>query len=98
MGRPRNPNRGMVVAKEAVVIVVGARPATYERITVVSRRTGERVEMDSDRIDDPGDEGVQYGFKPYQRVARTHPAVLQSPHHFMDIEELDESELEMVHT
>ena len=96
MPRPRDPNKGMVVAREAVVVIVGARAKTYERITVTHNKTGQEVEMDSDRIDDPGSEGMSYAFKQYQRVHRNHDAVKTSPGSFMPIEDLDDAELELV--
>lgn len=97
MGRPRkNPNTGMVVAREAVVVTVGARAPTYEQVEVTDRRTGNRVMINKDQPSDPGSEGIPYAFRPYQRVARNHPAVKASPGAFIEIEELDESELEMV--
>ena len=95
-GTRKDPNRGMVVAKEAVVVIVGARPITYEQITVVDRRTGQPVTMNSDRVEDQGDEGISYAFKAYQRVPKNHPAVKEAPGAFMEIEDLDESELELV--
>lgn len=94
MGRPRT--KGMVVAKEAFVWVKDARPIEYEQITVTDRKTGQLVTMNSDRVSDPGSLGIPYAFKAYQRVARSHPAVQAKPHMFMDIEELDESELPLV--
>jgi hypothetical protein len=86
----------MVVAREACVVTVGARNATYEQITVVHNKTGERVTMNSDRVLDPTREGIPYVFKQYQRVLRTHPAVKESPGSFIDIDDLDDAELELV--
>ncbi|HEY7730250.1 MAG TPA: hypothetical protein VH950_05030 [Gaiellaceae bacterium] len=96
MARQRDPNKGMVVAREAVVVTVGAKPITYEQITVTDRRTGQQVTMDSDRVLDPGSEGIPYAFKQYQRVARSHAAVKTSPGSFIEIDELDDAELELV--
>lgn len=85
----------MVVAKDAIVVNVGGRPAEYGRITVTDRRTGERVEiMDTDRRpvveEDPG---VPYAFKANQKVSRNHPAVKACPDAFAPIEDYDEAEL-----
>lgn len=97
MGRPRkDPNAGMVVARDACVIVVGARPPVYEKITVIHNKTGLPVEMNSDRIIDEGSEGIPYTFRPYQRVPRSHPAVKDSPSSFMDVDALSDAELELV--
>ena len=92
----RDPNKGMVVAREAVVVTVGARAPVYEQITVPHNRTGEPVTMNKDQPSDPGTEGIPYAFKQYQRVARSHPAVKESPGSFMPIEDLDDAELELV--
>lgn len=95
-GTRKDPNAGMVVAREACVVTVGARPTTYEQITVVDRKTGLPVTMNSDRVEDQGSEGIPYAFKQYQRVLRTHPAVKTSPGSFTAIDDLDDAELEMV--
>jgi hypothetical protein len=94
---------GFVVARDAIVVNVGARPIEYRRITVMNRRTGQRVEInDTDsypedprtglppNILDPGDEGVPYAFKSFQRVSKDHPAVKACPDAFMPLEEVDE--------
>ena len=97
MGRPRkDPNAGMVVAREAVVVIVGARAPTYDQVEVIDRRTSMPVMINKDQPKDPGSEGIPYVFKQYQRVHRNHPAVKESPGSFMDIAELDDAELELV--
>lgn len=95
-GQRRDPNAGMVVAREAVVVTVGSRNATYEQIEVVDRKTGQLVTMNSDRVLEEAQEGIPYAFKQYQRVLRTHPAVKTSPGAFISIDELDDAELAMV--
>lgn len=92
----RDPNKGMMVAKHAVVIVVGASPPVYEEIEVIDRKTGNKVRMNSDRIIDQGSEGIPYTFKPYQRVPKSHEAVKASPQNFMPVDDLDDAELELV--
>jgi hypothetical protein len=89
MGRPRkNP---MMVAKEAVVVVVGARPIEYAKITVTHNKTGERVTIDNhNNVVDPGSQGVSYAFKAYQKVPATHPAVKDAPQFFIPADEVDE--------
>jgi hypothetical protein len=80
----------MVVAKEAIVINVGARPIKYGRITVQDRRTNEFVEIDNHNdIVDEGDEGIPYAFKMNQRVRNDHPAVKANPGAFMPADEID---------
>lgn len=96
MGRPRNPNTGMVVAREAVVVIVGAKPPIYDQVTVIHNRTGEPVTMNKDRPRVEAVEGIPYAFKAYQRVPASHPAVKESPGSFMQIDELDSAELELV--
>lgn len=88
---------GMVAAKEAIVIVVGARPRKFGRQTVTNRRTNERVEIDYTDSDyenhrdyEPEDPGIPYAFKAYQKVPRSHPAVQQSPHAFVELDDVDE--------
>jgi hypothetical protein len=90
----------MVVAKEACVVVVGAKAGKYHRREVVDRHTGAKVEID---MTDPAwgweedpVEGTSYVFKPLQRVPRSHPAVKTSPGSFMDLDDLDDAELELV--
>lgn len=95
MGRPRS-RTGWVVAKEAVVVTVGARAPEYEQVEVTDRRTGNRVMINKDQPAIPGDEGIPYAFRPYQRVPRSHPAVQEAPGAFMPEEELDDSERELV--
>lgn len=87
---------GMVVAREACVVFVGARPPAYEQIEVVHNRTGERVKMNKDLPSDPGSEGTAYTFRQYQKVPKTHEAVKTSPGSFISIDELTEAELDMV--
>lgn len=87
--RAKNPN--VVVAREAIVINVGARPVEYGRITVRDRRTSEMVEIadtDRDPIDE-GDEGTPYAFKAFERVRKDHPAVAACPGAFVPLDEVD---------
>lgn len=93
---PKQRTAGMVVAKEACVVFVGARAPVYEQITVRHNRTGELVQMNKDQPSDPGSEGTAYTFKQYQRVPKTHEAVKTSPGSFMDIAELTDAELDLV--
>lgn len=87
---PTTPqHKGTVVAREKVVIVVGARPVKYGRVTVTDRRTGDRVEIaDTDNQPiDPGDDGVPYVFKAGEKVRASHPAVQASPGAFVALED-----------
>lgn len=67
-----------LVATEAIVIVVGARPVEYQRRTVRDRRTGNMVEIEMTdpawEPADPGDAGVPYVFRVGQRIHPGHPA------------------------
>ena len=69
-----------VCARAAAVVVVGAKPVEYAKITVRDNKTGEMVTIDNqNEVVDAGDEGVTYAFRPFQKVHRMHPAVLDSP-------------------
>jgi hypothetical protein len=79
-----------VCATAACVVVVGARPLEYARITVRDNKTGEMVTIDNqNEVIDAGDEGVAYAFRPFQKVHRMHPAVLASPGTFIPLDEVD---------
>jgi hypothetical protein len=94
MGRPRNQQ---MVAREACVITVGARPIEYGKVTVRDRKTGEAVTIDNqNEIVDPGDEGIPYAFKAFQKVSSNHPAVRDAPGCFMPLDEVDEVDRELV--
>jgi hypothetical protein len=83
-----------VVAREAIVINVGGRPAEYGKIMVTDRRTGERVEI-LDTDNDPivaADEGTPHAFKSGERVSKAHPAVKECPGAFMSLEEAEGEE------
>lgn len=87
--------RGMVVAKEAIVINVGAKPTQYRQIEVTDRRTGDRVVI-PDTDGPPAveeDPGVPYAFKANEKVAADHPAVRANPGAFMSLEEAEELDL-----
>lgn len=92
----RDPNKGMRFAREAVVVIVGARAPVYEQVPIQHNRTGEIVMMNKDQPSDPGSEGMTYTFKQFQRVPATHPAVKESPGSFMSLEEMSDAELELV--
>jgi hypothetical protein len=80
-----------MVAREAIVVNVGARPIEYGKITVVDRKSGETKTIDNhNNIVDGGDEGIPYAFKAFQRVSKNHPAVKACPGAFIPAEEVDE--------
>jgi hypothetical protein len=80
----------MVVAREAIVITVGARPIKYGEITVRHNRTDEIVTIpNQNEIVDEGDEGIPYAFKMNQRVRNDHPAVKANPGAFIPADEVD---------
>ena len=87
--------RKYVVAKEKVVVVVGAKPIEYGKVRTRDRRTGEWVEIENQNvIVDPGSDGVPHVFKAFQKVPANHEAVKQSPGSFMPIDDADEADLE----
>lgn len=100
MARPRDPNTGMVVAREACVVIVGARAGVRHKRIVTDRHTSQPVEID---MTDPAwgwaenpVEGKTFVFKPFQRVPANHPAVKASPNSFVEIDSLNAAELELV--
>jgi hypothetical protein len=76
-------------AKEAIVIVVGARPIEYQKKIVLNRHTGKLVEIDLHEAPpvDEGDEGTSYVFKRGEKVWPDHPAVEACPGAFRPAEE-----------
>jgi len=82
------------VAKEAIVIVVGARPRKYARITVQDNRHNELPPVEIDDTDNPpideGDIGVSYAFAEGQIVKADHPAVRECPAGFRPVDATDE--------
>jgi len=95
----RVPKKGTLVATEAIVIVVGARPIKYERRKVRDRRTGDMVEIDmtdpSWEPEDPGNDGVPYVFRVGQRCHPGHPAYESAKIKdvFISLEEAEEQQL-----
>jgi hypothetical protein len=74
-------------AKEACVIVVGARPIEYQKRIVRNRHTGKLVEIDMHELPpvDEGAEGIGYAFKRGEKVWADHPAVEAAPGCFIPI-------------
>jgi hypothetical protein len=90
MARQKDMSK-FVVAREAIVVTVGARPIEYGKVTVIDRKTQEPVTIDNHNvIVDPGTEGMPYAFRAYQRVHKDHPAVLACPGGFVPADEVDE--------
>jgi hypothetical protein len=95
----RTPKKGTLVATEAIVIVVGARPVEYQRRKVRDRRTGDLVEIDMTdpgwEPADPGDDGVPYVFRIGQRIHTGHPAYesARTKDVFIPLEEAEEQQL-----
>ena len=90
MARPK-----MMVAREACVVVVGARPVEYGKVTVTHNKTGERVTIDNQNVIlDAGSQGTSYVFKAMEKVSSNHPAVKDSPSSFMPLDDVDEVDLE----
>lgn len=78
-----------VEAVQACVVVVGARPPEFRKQIVHSNRTGQLAEVDLTEFApiDPGDEGITYVFSKHEQVRADHPAVLDAPGAFAEIEE-----------
>jgi hypothetical protein len=76
-------------AKEAVVVVVGARPIEYQKKIVRDRHTNKLVEIDLHEapLVDEGSEGISYVFRRDEEVWSDHPAVLDAPGCFLPVDE-----------
>lgn len=81
--------REKLEAREAVVIVVGARPVEWQRRIVRDRHTGKLAEIDMHELPpvDEGSEGISYAFRAGERVWSDHPAVLDAPGCFIPVSE-----------
>ena len=81
----------MMIAKEACVIVVGARPIIYRKHIVRDRHTGKLAEIDihDEPYADPGDEGTSYVFRKGEAAEADHPAVLDAPGLWREPNEFD---------
>jgi hypothetical protein len=81
----------MMIAKEACVIVVGARPIEYQKKIVRDRHTNKLVEIDLHEapLADEGDPGVTHVFRKGEAVEADHPAVLDAPGLFREPTEYD---------
>jgi hypothetical protein len=91
MNMPTKQKSDYVAARAACVVTCDARPIEYGKVTVRSNKTGELVTIDNqNEIVDPGDEGISYVFRPYQKVHKNHPAVLASPSTFIPLDEVDQ--------
>jgi hypothetical protein len=95
----RIARKGTLVATEAIVIVVGARPIKYQRRKVLNKRSGEYVEIDMTdpgwEPEDPGDDGVPYVFRVGQRIHPGHPAYesAKAKAVFIPLEDAEEQQL-----
>jgi hypothetical protein len=78
-----------VKAREAVVVVVGARPPVYKTALVRNRHTGlvEEVPMPPPEAEplDPGSTGRSYVFRRGEEVEADHEAVLDCPGMFEQV-------------
>jgi len=89
--------KGTLVAKETVVVVVGAEPVEYGKITVTHNKTGERVTIDNQNdVVKEAVEGVMYSFRAFQKVNPNHPAVKQNPNLFMPLSDVEDVDLDSV--
>jgi hypothetical protein len=76
-----------LMAREAVVVTVGARAPVYRTTIVRDRHSGKLAEVPLTEYPplDPGSDGVFYTFKRHERVEASHPAVVTSPGSFIPI-------------
>jgi hypothetical protein len=76
-------------AREACVVVVGARPIQYQRKIVRDNHTGKLAEIDMHELPplDEGSDGIPYAFKKDEEVWSDHPAVLDAPGCFLPVDE-----------
>ena len=87
----------MMVAREACVVTVGARPIEYAKIRTYDKHSEKWVEIDNQMdVVDPGDDGISYTFKKFQKVSPNHEAVKDAPSAFMPFSEIDETDAELV--
>lgn len=80
---------GKVRAREAILIVVGARAPVYEKRIVRDRHSGKLCEVDLNPERPPldeGDPGMHYVFAKDEEVEADHPAVLATPSAFVQVE------------
>jgi hypothetical protein len=81
-----------VQAREACMVIVGARAPTFQTVIVRDRHTRRLVEVPLAPIEAPpldeGSEGVSYPFRRGERVMSDHPAVRQSPGSFIEAVDL----------
>ena len=80
---------GRVRAKEAIVIVIGARPVEWHKIIVRDRHTGRLAEIDHHERGPkvPEEVGTPYVFARHEEVYDDHPAVRAKPHAFVSVDE-----------
>ena len=85
----------MVVARETMVVVVGARPPAWKIARVYNRKTETYDDVPLTEYDpvDPGDDGVPYAFKAGEKVPRNHEAVKASPGSFISLDEAEDRNL-----
>jgi hypothetical protein len=76
-----------LMAREAVVVIVGARAAVPRTVVARDNRTGRLAEVPVPPPEAPwldeGDDGMSYVFRRGERVLADHPAVLESPGSFV---------------
>jgi hypothetical protein len=77
-----------VQAREAMVIILGARAPVYRTTIVRDRKSGRLAEVPLAPIEAPpideGSEGVSYAFAKGERVMSDHPAVAARPNYFVE--------------
>jgi hypothetical protein len=78
-----------VQAREAMVVVLGARAPVYKTVIVRDKHTGKLAEVPLAPIEHPpldeGDPETTYVFSKGEKVLSDHPAVLDGPHRFVPV-------------
>jgi hypothetical protein len=81
--------RKKVQAREACVVIVGARAPVYRTVIVRDRHTGKLAEVPLAPIEaaplDEGDEGRPYVYRKGEKEWADHEAVLEAPGCFVDV-------------
>jgi hypothetical protein len=79
---------GRVRAREAICIVIGARPVEWHKRIVRNRRTGKLAEIDVHELGPkvPEEPGIPYVFARGEEVDSDHVAILAKPHAFVPVE------------
>ena len=89
MPEAKTKKRAKVKARDAIVVVVGARPPEWRKVIKRDRHTHQLVEVVLNEIDpiDEGDQGRTYVFARNEEVEADHEAVLDCPGAFAPVDD-----------